>query len=209
MICGCDRIIVMDSDIQYPSSDGNTYLDLSPNTTFDQIDSIVELDPLGDIKTESILGGTLPATGKNKAILNLLINPRDQKRKLLRVVAMNGHRTLNVNRLRVVFYDEESYEIEMIKDDTHWAVCASSLKLSTLDLEDFEFSADIIKQTWENYAYEEGDLGIYFPLAYYGDTSRDNNWKVQDFRPAHSIPFLLKEGFCACGWDFSSPLFEG
>jgi len=208
MKCGCDRIIVLDSDVSFASSDGLTYLDLYPESTFDQVDSIVELDANDQIKTEAIIGGSVPATDKNKAILSLRVNPKEQQAPSLKVVAMNGHKTLNVNSLRVVHYDEESFEIEITRDETHWAVCASELRLHTLELEDYELTAEFVAETWDNYSYEEGDIGVYYPLAYYGAIIRETEWIVEDLRPAHSLPFLLKEGFAQCGWEFSSPIFE-
>lgn len=70
MVCGCDRIIITDSrivgstDSKFLANDGNLYLDLSTTMTFDQIDSLVELDPSGDIKTEAVFGGSVPETDK-------------------------------------------------------------------------------------------------------------------------------------------------
>lgn len=219
MVCGCDRIIITDSrvtgsiDSKFLANDGNLYLDLTTTMTFDQIDSLVELDPLGDMKTEAVFGGSVPQTDKNQSILDRFIptNLKEQNKDPMKVLAMNGHQILNVTSLNVIFYDEgaKAYEVELARGDDHWSVCASKLKLHTLDnLETVEFTPEAVRESWTKYRYQDGDIGIYFPLAFYGNTYRENVWITEDFRPAHSLQFLLEKGFCKCGWDFSSPIFD-
>jgi hypothetical protein len=56
--------------------------------------------------------------------------------------------------------------------------------------------------------YIDGDIGIRFPLVYFGAWSSKNGIQLIDFRPQYSLLWLLQQGFCALGWSFRSNAFE-
>ena len=191
-------------------TDGKLLLDLlDKDQSIPQNIKTEELTVFNKIQVNEVLGIDLPKSAVNDLVLRNIVHPNTFRRKNgIQVRAWQGSTPLIQNRLFVISYSN-SYQVEIRLGNEHWAIASQRLKLKDLVLGEWEFSKANIEDIQINNAkYLDGDLGIYFPLANFGKTHRENRISPEDYRIFHHILPILKAGFCAMGFVFRSPIFE-
>jgi hypothetical protein len=199
---------------------GKLYLDLSDESGIALGKALGELTDINKIADEAAVGLTIPATKKNRFILDASINPNAAVEEIrLPVAIMQGGGVVPFDQLIVANYNDESktIECELLRGEDHWIQKASTLLIKDIpDLENVSFpkSPFVIQQHWlDAVPYDETTGYLLAPVDYSGGVDDDGNtgWMKrdaivpEDLRPWVSDLYLLEKGFCAVGWNFLSP----
>lgn len=191
-------------------TDGKLLLDLQDkDQSIPQNIRAEELTDFNKIQVNEVIGIDLPSSPVNDLVLRNIVNPNTFRRKNgIQIRAWQGSTPLIQNRLFVLNYST-NYQIELRLGNEHWAIAANRLKLTELDLGEFEFSKQNVQDIQaDNAKYLDGDPGIYFPLVNFGNTYKKGLIVTEDYRVHHHILPILKAGFCKLGFVFQSPIFE-
>lgn len=99
------------------------------------------------------------------------------------------------------------YEVAMNGDLTNLSVALSSSLLEDLDFSAYDRNytlADIVA-SWDN----TPGSGVYYPLIDYGTYSAGkHDWDIRTFRPALYVKEFIDKMFAACGYRYTSTLFN-
>jgi hypothetical protein len=213
----CLSIKVIDTPASVPDwqrINGYAYLDTDDDFNVRASKKLEQLE-IGQIEIESVLGFSLPGGPLNDLILrsHVLPNVIDNNFESIRVVIMAGSRALRQTDLFILGYNaggNPTYDVEIrtAKED-HWIVGAKDLPFKDINLGGlftFEEATVVAQNALDEYI--DGDIGIRFPIAFFGAWSSKNGIQLIDFRPQYSLLWLLQQGFCALGWSFRSNAFE-
>jgi hypothetical protein len=213
----CLSIKVIDTPASVPDwqrINGYAYLDTDDDFNVRASKKLEQLE-IGQIEIESVLGFSLPGGPLNDLILrsHVLPNVIDNNFESIRVVIMAGSRALRQTQLFILGYNaggNPTYDVEIRTAETdHWIVGAKNLMFEDINLGGlFTFEEATVTAQNALGQYIDGDIGIRFPLVYFGAWSSKNGIQLIDFRPQYSLLWLLQQGFCALGWSFRSNAFE-
>jgi hypothetical protein len=213
----CLSIKVIDTPASVPDwqrINGYAYLDTDDDFNVRASKKLEQLE-IGQIEIESVLGFSLPGGPLNDLILrsHVLPNVIDNNFESIRVVIMAGSRALRQTDLFILGYNaggNPTYDVEIRTAETdHWIVGAKNLMFEDINLGGlFTFEEATVTAQNALGQYIDGDIGIRFPLVYFGAWSSKNGIQLIDFRPQYSLLWLLQQGFCALGWSFRSNAFE-
>lgn len=220
----CVRIAVQNPPFvpaMYLEPDGAAYLDIGDDFSLRFSKRLEELTDINTIKTDSVLGFSVPSTPKNDVILGSALSPNrvDNTFTGFPVIIYMGTHIISQKTLFPVQRNSDEYEIEVRNSVQHWAVLAKDLNLNTLKLRDepFEFTNNNINDTNDLGPYTDGGEILRFPVAYYGQFTDKRiipplkyiqHIGVSDFRPYFSILGILQKAFCSIGWTFRSSILE-
>lgn len=220
----CVRIAIQNPPFvpsMYIEDDGAAYLDISDDFSLRFSKRLEELTDVNTIKTDSVLGFSVPTTPKNDVILKSALSPNrvDNVFAGFPVILYLGSSVVSQKTLFPIRRSSTEYEIEVRNSIEHWAVLGKDLLLNSLKLreDDFEFTNTNINEINDLGAYEDGEEVFRFPVAYYGQFTdkriipplvNPQHIGVGDFRPYFSILGLLQKAFCSIGWSFRSPILE-
>jgi hypothetical protein len=187
-------------------------LDMEPGFSFELTDTVAEVSDLNKIKQEGVLGFSIPATARNKRMLEKYVGfgITDQNFDGVQVEAWAWGYKLNQDRLFVLSFERGVFQCEIRVSGDWWVEQAKTLALSSLDLGTFEFTEANIEANWSgNFQYSNDDT-VFFPLVDYGRFDGEDMSSVDHeyFRPLHSVLAVLKAGFCAMNKGFRSPFME-
>lgn len=202
--------------------DSYEYLDLYEDFSLRLTKRLEELTDINTIKTDNVLGFSVPATPKNDAFLKyyVLPNRKDPEYDGIPVLVTSGSHAFTQDRLYVLSRTKDEYECELRPYIDHWAIKAEKTTLNQIKYRDdpFEFTTANILAIQALDEYTDGDEIIRFPVVSYGRFTdntltgnhvyRINRIGVPDFRPFLSVLGVLQKGFCHIGWDFRSPILE-
>lgn len=207
-------------------------LDLSAATSLRLSKSAEGLTDVNKIVTEGVLGFSAPSTPTNDAVFIESLTPLtlDNRRTYYTVsVSASGH-NIRFDRLLVKGRkaDTQEWDLELRRSADHWAELAQGIKLNDLNFGTYEVYQNQIEANWELPAYE-GDFRdpdntqppFYVPLLDFGgwcdetplpqganEDVRVTSVALEDFRPLISLPYVLKAGFCAFGWNIDGVIFD-
>ena len=219
-------------DDRHKDSDGFVYLDMPTDFKYRQTKRLTELTDAKKLKFDFIIDVDLDPTDRNYSILRNFANPNTLTESApIPVQIISGSHVLEdvdiyVTRLRI---DEITIKIRIGLD--HWATKLKETQVCDVDINKFIFTRENIKQNIENnYRYNDGDPGFWFPTALYGnhrgeleldeglfgalfDLLNPFDDIVLDFpreflRPWFHTTSLLQKILCHVGWGFYSPFFE-
>lgn len=173
-----------------------------------------QLTDINKIKVDGILGFDLPG-GRNDILLKKYVDPHGTAKGFIDVrISASDSNELYFYELYVVDYIKltDQYSCELRAGYEHWIKSAKELKLNQINFTDDEkvtYSIDSVKEQNLLGKYDNGTLGVRYPLANYGKfTNIDKGLQLQDYRPYLSYLWVLQKGFCKLGWKFRSPIFE-
>jgi len=220
-----DRIYLEEAPAGTPAEfleDGVFALDLQDNFSFLETRQVEELNDINQIKGSGVLGFSMPYTTRNRFAFQRFFSPNieDNAYEPIRVRAVSGTgKVLPQELLFVRGLDDSSKEIEveLIDENVFWVKAAEELKLSEIPMPTRPFTLAEISNRWGDHQYRPDDdedaQVVNYPLCHYGGWLADklegiNSVLVEDFKPWHSIPWLLVRGFRHLGWTFESELLE-
>lgn len=209
----CARIQVLEPKSSEFDDNGLILLDTGSDfqvRTTRKIEQLIEFDK---INVDQPLGFSIPRTRKNDSELGWYVNPSLNNPTFdpIKVQVIVGGYVLQHTLLHVVNCSErtQTYECELRADESHWVIFAKRLKLKDItDWPEFQMTIDNVKDTWAETKYNDGDLGVQFPLAYYGAWYETGNVKLIDLRPYVYRLALLQRAFSQIGWQFKCPYLE-
>ena len=189
-------------------------LDTDANFSIRLTKQLEALSNLNNIKIDGVLGFSLPATPKNNLLLRRYVMPNtaDATFDGIDVNIQIGSRRIKQNKLFVLRYANNQFEIEIRNTVEHWIFGAKNLKLVDLDLGakfDFTISNVFNYSSSGPGAYVDGGSGLRWPLVKYGGWfGKQRQPILSDIRPFFSVLYLLQKGFCQLGWSFRSTVLE-
>lgn len=191
---------------------GVLYLDVDDQTAVSLTKAPQELTSNDKISDEAVRNFSLPVTPKNEFTLRSFTSPIAYKRSYapIPIIAIGGGLAYKVSYLNVIRSNDERIECQLIRDKNNWLVLASQTKLRDVDWGDpFQFEAETVKQTWDNWEYnDDPSRGMMFAPGDYGKFLNNNKIVAEDIRPLFNPIFLLKTAFCYIGYEIDSPLFQ-
>ena len=230
----CFEIKVFNLSVEAQNLIGSAsaYLDLDPAEGLRLSKDIEKMSRINQISTEGVLGFSVEDTKQNKAIFAEFDNPLvlDNPVEFYSVSASIGGHQIRLNRLYVKGYRNGKFDLELRRAPDHWIELASEVKVNEINFGTVEFVKAMILSSWTKPAYK-GDFTVpatyaatylpyYFPLVDFGgwvdqtpvpqgaEGGRYKSVGVEDFRPLVSLPYLLKNGFCAFNWTLQGVIFD-
>lgn len=210
------------------------YLDLPEGFSLEQYKLREQTTTEGITSAQQSIEQSVRLTPKNRTIAGDLVNPAKVGPQYLPtacVVKENG-RVLDFNEIQFLNASDaaNSLSFKMRKGSTHWAEQAGATQLPELEtLGNYTFTKSFVDSTHtSNAAYNDGDLGVWFPLVNFGKflRGRDLNWNqdndpdqapvefsesqivVEDYRPHFHLLSILQKGFAHLGWSYRCPILE-
>jgi len=212
---------------RHESQDGFLYLDMPDDFDYRQVRRVTELSDIYKLKFDFTIEVDIIPTPRNYAILKNYSNPNvlDPSHLLpVPVHLVSGSHVLEDNDLYVTKCTKKQITVKIRLGLNHWGRKSQSVKLCELDLGEFTFSCDNILQVVENdYLYQDGNAGIWFPAAVYGTPRSEFDYSPlgvidinsvryifprEFLRPWFHATFMLQKLFCELGYEFCSPLFD-
>lgn len=192
---------------------GCLFLDTYPEFEIRTTRRLEELIDINKLNVDQVLAFDLPRTPKNDIELGEFadLNRTNFLFKPIPVQVLIGGEVLTHSSLHVQSSTEinQSYSIELRNDDSHWVKGARRLKCKDIIWPSFTMTYDnVITNFSANAKYLDGDIGIYFPLVYYGAFYNRFNVTMNDMRPWVHLLALLQRGFSQIGWIFKCPFLE-
>lgn len=189
------------------------YLDIDSEFSLSLSKEVMTLTDINKITTEGVVDTSLPATGKNLAILrpSMDIERIDNTYPEYNIDVEIGHRVLRQSNLRVTGYDRATnrIDIEITDNSDNWIEAIKNIYLDELDFGTFEYSPHIFYDNWANYRkYLDGDHGVYMGHCFYGKYFYPNTLVEGDFRPLVHALAVVQKGFKAAGWAVTCPILE-
>lgn len=151
--------------------------------------NVIQLSDFNELQVEATLGGSLPGTGKNDAMLDNDVNYHMVDNAPVTdhpIHADLGYFMLRQNTLRILSRSEITgrYEEDIIDSQDHWFIKLQTLFLNDLPFGKIEFNeADFILNQATKAKYITNDEGYYFPLVHYGNQVIPGEYSLGDFRP--------------------------
>lgn len=213
----CAAIQVTDSITGFPSAwqeaSGAIFLDMPGDFDFSLTKNVEELSEVNDINIGGVLGFSIPKSPKNQFILRDWLDPNtfDFQATPVNVIAYSGGNVLSQNYLYVRYsrWLDQTIECALVNDASHWAIGASRMRLNEIEYDDFTFTENAVLQNMQNNeSYTEGDIGIYYQLAHYGNPYEPRIVNVEYMRPWHHVLGVLQKGFKQLGWRFECEWLE-
>jgi len=214
--CNCLKIKVL-SDVtvllpQWDSGNG-AYVDVDGDTGIEFSKALAELNDTGRINDEAALRVSVPATDKNLVLFKAIHNHNlvEPDFNPLQVLVHEGSVTHNLDSLQATGYTDagQRIECELKRSVRHWLEFAGNTFLNQIPIASVEFTKENLENIWaNNFVYNDGDDGVYFPLVNYGGWLKPNEVVVEDFRPWINPLKILQEGFCLGEWKFICPWLE-
>lgn len=221
----CVRIGVLTTSYvpsHYLGTESYRLLDIGENFSLRITKRLEELTEINNIKTDNVLGFSIPITPRNDAILKhyVLPNRRNATYTGLPVVVFTDAHTYTQNRLYVLSRGDSEYDCELRQYEEHWALQANKTKLNSIKYRDthLELTETNINTINAMGGYVDDGEIIRFPIVNYGrftdtrpsssDPNKLNHIGVPDFRPLLCVLGVLQKGFCKIGWKFRSPILE-
>lgn len=189
---------------------------------------VESLTDTNKIKTEGVLGFSLPFSYVNDIVFSDSANPLelDRNRIFYNVIVLMGQHQIPFNRLRVTQRNPttKEWELELTRSPDHWVDLATQMRVNEIDIDFVYFQKTLVSDSWDAPAYvgdySPGSNPVWWPLVDFGnwvdqtvkpqntDSERFKSVSTEDFRPFISLAYLLKRGFCQMGWTLDGVLIE-
>ncbi len=215
--CSCLKIQVLSAVTGMPDRFKNNdrlYLDLTADSTLELSKALSKLSILDTIEDEAAIEITIDYTPKNDLIAKFVRNHNltGNDYAPLPILVQEGsvtHHTFAELQFTGASDATKSYSAKVQRGSGHWLRGAKEKYLNTINFGNFEFNQANLQDNWENdEEYNDGDTGVYFPLAHYGGWFSKTTILVEDFRPYFHALSVLQKGFCETGWTFRCPWLE-
>lgn len=194
----------------FTTGDDRVILDIDAGTSISLNKTLkVENDVYAIGSVEDIVV-TIPNTAKNFFYLKNYFDPATDKPNGIHVVARIslGSETLFHNRLYCVSKNKQSVEVRL-NYEADWKKQLEVLKIKDLDLGIITITQPYIESNWENNSlYNNGDVGHWFPLVYYGGWRVEDRIVIEDLRPLFHTLFIIQKMFEHIGWCIEIPFYE-
>lgn len=209
----CARIQVINPKSSQYLEDGVLFLDTNVEFTIPTTRKLEEIIDINKISIDQVIPFDLPITEKNKAELGDFMNPNvanfDFKPIPVQVIIGSEVLTHTLLHVRETSEAEKRISVELRNDDSHWIVGCKKLKCRDITWDDFTINLANITSNWaNNYKYLDGDIGLWFPLVFYGAWYETGNVTFKDLRPWVHLLAVLQKGFSDIGWIFKCPFLE-
>jgi hypothetical protein len=206
----CPTIQIYPEQITLFADNGRIFLDVSEATTFALSKELANSSGLLDIQSEREISLTLPRSDKNFFYLKHLFDSQVSKtinHIICRITT--GSTTHYFSKLYASEKDSGEIQI-LLKYEPDWIGLLKQTKLKDIDLPTFDFTLEHIVSLWEDDGiYNDGDVGYWFPVVYYGGWRVPNRrLVVEDLRPLIHATFLLQKMFEYIGWCIEAPFYE-
>lgn len=183
---------------------GRVFLDVSSDYEVRITKALDQIDETEQISQEAALSGSLRATNKNRAVLEQFRpDAINRNTDVIQVEVLQDGDRLPLTGAAVLRFDEATneYEFELFGDD--WIDKLEALLLADVDIGIYEYTKANVVSTWT----ARHEIAIPGP-AHYGAWNTPGDVTRQDFRFWFNLGLLMKEVFCAIGWEFESPHFD-
>jgi len=183
----------------YGDALGEVYLDTGIGLAVAMTKALDRLDEIQQVTQEAALAISLPATERNKAILerfrpDVLKNPGNP----ISVEVMSGGERTPVSSMLVMGYDGSEFDVDLFADD--WIEKLTQLQLRDLDLGIYTWEESEIIASWAGARNQ-----LVMPLlAHFGGWYAPPGVVMEDLRLCFNHFLLLKSCFCAIGWELES-----
>lgn len=213
----CAAIQILDTVPGFPSDwlSGNStiFLDLPVDFDFALSKNVEELTNINELQLSGVYGFSVPKSPKNQFILRDWVdaNTYDFTGVPVNVRAYSGGDVLTqrLMYIRESRWSDEAIECALVNDESHWAIGAGRLRLNQIPYDDFVFTAiNVFQNMQNNESYADGDAGIYFQIANYGNPFKNRRILVEYLRPWYHVLGVLHKGFKYLGWRFECELLE-
>lgn len=181
---------------------GRVFLDVDASFEVRLTKALDAIDEREQVSQEAALSGDLPATGKNRALLEQFRpDAVNRNRGYIPVEVIQDGERLPLTGATVTGYQNNVFEVELF--GASWLDDLEALVLADVDLGTFEYTKAEAINAWN----DRQSLAI--PgVAHYGAWRTPGNVTLQDLRFWFNLGKLLRECFCAVGWAFESPHFD-
>lgn len=185
----------------YGDNLGRVYFDLAADTEVRLTKLLSEVGELSEVVSqEAALAFSMPATGKNKALLEQF-RPDAVNRTsgIINIEAVQNGEILPLTGMILESFDqgERSYEVEIFGQS--YLDELDEISLANLDLGEFTYSKENVISNWGNRT-----AVVQAGFCDYGAFSSSPSVTLADFRLWYRITSLLEAAFCAVGWGFKS-----
>lgn len=181
------------------------FLDLPEGVAFRGTKAIQELTEIEEISQEAALAIDVPLTSKNRLILYEYTINSVYLGESIPVEVTDGDTILGFTSMSVKSVKSRVATIELY--GSGWVDDLKKIKMNALDLGLYSWDIDTMKATWLN----DTDPEVAVPVvAHYGLFYNVAAGLVKgDLRIWFNLNKLMKACFCAIGWEFKSPYYEG
>jgi len=176
-------------------TDGEFLFDLPENWEIRKTKSAEALDQENKISQEIAYSFALPRTAKNEFALG-------NSKRFIEVEIYENGELLEFDQLRRLKKRDTEFEVEVF--GSNWAEKLSRLKLNQLNLGEFEYTQANALNTWS----DTTGLVVAAP-AHYGAFNQEGSITRKDLRFWFNLTKLMRACFCAIGWEFKSPFWDG
>lgn len=210
MQAGCPTLEIFPLTIDLFADNGRVYLDVDDGTAISLNKEIVNQEGLFSDAVEKEFTLSLPNSDKNNYYLKTYYDPNTEKQTKYVICRLSiGSTTLYHSRLYASSKDNNTIEV-VIKYNPDWQEQLKETKLKDLDLPVIEFTKEDVEARWaEDGIYNDGDVGYWYPMVFYGKWRVPNRrFVVEDLRPFIHALFILQKMFEKIGWCFESPFYK-
>lgn len=209
----CAKVQILNPKSSINRQDGLCILDPYPGFEIRTTRNLEQLTILNKIQVDEVIPFIVPRTQKNDLELGDFTNPNKASFdfKPIPVIVTVGDQVLHQNLLHVLRCNErdQTYSCELRTDESHWLVGIKKIKCRDLKWDYFDINIDNIEDNWQNNAkYLDGDIGIWWPLAYYGAWFSKGTASFYDMRPYAHVLALAQKIYSKAGWYFRCPFLE-
>lgn len=206
----CPTIEIYPEQITLFADDGRVFLDVDDNTAFALAKELANLSGLVTVESEKEITVTLPQSAKNNFYLKHLYDPQVAKTQNYLTCRVTTGSTTHYYCKLFPIQDSHIENQVILKYENDWIEKLKGTKVKDIDLPTFDYTKEEINARWaEDGIYNDGDVGFWFPVVYYGGWRvRNRRLVVEDLRPHLHALFLLQQMFKAIGWCFKSPFYE-
>jgi len=183
-----------------------------------------QLNEFNQITGAGILGFLLPRTDKNSIILagyGCATHMGFNHKAKIPVIVRECGLTKQQNMISVLRKNRAGWEVELTDGSDFWKEAFEGFAMCDIPYDDIFLDEAFLRNNWANeFKYNDGDNGIWFPLVHYGNwtepalydsdgnLTQETSVTIADFRPWIHVLGAIQKAFCAIGWEFSSPILE-
>lgn len=185
---------------------GPVYLDVDDEFNLRLSKVMEELTEANKIRQQGALSQSLPATPRNRLILErYAAHVLERQTGTLPVEVTHRGRPVPVDRLVVVEWADRNNRIEIELFGPSWIIDLEEIPLNTIDnLGTFDYTKLNVEATWsDTTALAVAAVADYGGWLTPGDVTR------QDLRIWFNLFKLMSAALCQAGWIFESPYYEG